>query len=80
MPFSKALKQARESAGMTQTELSKALGVAFSTINRYENGKHFPTPIVLNAIQSFFTSKGIAFKYDSEMEADSEHGCENTQV
>lgn len=80
MTFSKALKQARESAGMTQMELSKALGVAFSTINRYENGKHFPTPIVLNAIQSFFTSKGIAFKYDSEMEADSEHGCENTQV
>ena len=80
MTFSKALKQARESLGMTQTELSKALGVAFSTINRYENGKHFPTPIVLNAIQSFFTSKGIAFKYDSEMEADSEHGCENTQV
>ena len=80
MTFSKTLKQARETLGMTQTELSKALGVAFSTINRYENGKHFPTPIVLNAIQSFFTSKGIAFKYDSEMEADSEHGCENTQV
>ena len=79
MTFSKALKQARESLGMTQTELSKALGVAFSTINRYENGKHFPTPIVLNAIQSFFTSKGIAFKYDSEMEADSEHGHKNTQ-
>lgn len=80
MTFSKALRQARESSGMTQTELSKALGVAFSTINRYENGKHFPTPIVLNAIQSFFISKGIAFKYDSEREADSEHGCENTQV
>ena len=80
MTFSKALKQARESLGMTQTELSKALGVAFSTINRYENGKHFPTPIVLNAIQSFFTTKGVAFTFDSETEADSEHGYENTQV
>jgi len=80
MVFSKALKQARESLGMTQTELSKTLGVAFSTINRYENGKHFPTPIVLNAIQSFFGSRGIMFTFDSEMEADSEHGCEDTQV
>lgn len=80
MTFSKALKQARESAGMTQIELSKALGVAFSTINRYENGKHFPTPIVLNAIQSYFASKDILFKFDSEMEADSEHGRENRQV
>ena len=80
MTFSKALKQTRESLGMTQIELSKALGVAFSTINRYENGRHFPTPIVMNAIQSFFNSKGIVFKFDSEMEEDSEHGCENTQV
>lgn len=80
MTFSKALKHARESVGMTQIELSKALGVAFSTINRYENGKHFPTPIVLNAIQSFFGSKGITFEFDSELEADSEHGCEDTQV
>ena len=80
MTFSKALKQARESLGLTQTELSKSLGVAFSTINRYENGKHFPTPIVLNAIQSFFAQKGIAFEYDSEMEADSAHGHEIKQV
>lgn len=80
MTFSKALKQTRESLGMTQIELSKALGVAFSTINRYENGRHFPTPIVMNAIQSFFNSKGIVFKFDSEMEEDSERGSENMQV
>ena len=38
MTFSNTLKQARESLGMTQMELSRALGVSFSTINRYENG------------------------------------------
>lgn len=80
MTFAKALKQARESLGMTQMELSKALGISFSTINRYENEKHFPTPIVLNAIQSFFDSKGIAFAFHSEMEANSEHGDEIKQV
>ena len=65
---------------MTQMEISKTLGISFLTINRYENEKHFPTPIVLNAIQSFFDSKGIAFAFHSEMEADSEHGDEIKQV
>lgn len=74
MTFAKALKQARESLGMTQMELSQALGISFSTINRYENGKHLPTPIVLNAIQNFFNSKGIAFAAYSVTEADAEHG------
>jgi len=80
MTFSKALKQARESLGMTQTELSKALGIAFSTINRYENGRHLPTPIIRNAIQNFFYSRGATFMFDSGMEADSNHGCKNTQI
>ena len=69
MTFSNTLKQARESLGMTQMELSRALGVSFSTINRYENGKHRPTPIVMKAIQNLFASEGIPFVLDSDMEA-----------
>lgn len=49
---------------MTQSELGKAIGVSFSSINRYENRKHFPTPIVLNAIQTYFRSRGIDSTYD----------------
>ncbi len=70
MTFPKALKQAREAAGLTQTELSKALRISFSTVNRYENGKHFPTPIVLEAIKTYFASQSIEFQYDEATEAD----------
>lgn len=79
MTFSNTLKQARESLGMTQMELSRALGVSFSTINRYENGKHRPTPIVMKAIQNLFASEGIPFVLDSDMEGDTEHGREDKQ-
>lgn len=64
MTFSKELKRAREQLGLTQSELGKAVGVSFSSINRYENEKHFPTPIVRNALQAFFLSRGINFTYD----------------
>ena len=61
MSFQKELKKVREQLGMTQSELGKAIGVSFSSINRYENGRHFPTPIVPNAIQTYFHSRGIDF-------------------
>ena len=64
MSFGEALKKAREEAGLTQTEFAKLVGVIFSSINRYENGHHEPTPIVLNAIKAFFKKKGISFSYD----------------
>ncbi len=66
MTFSTALKQAREEAGLIQTELAKLLGVIFPSINRYENGHHEPTPIVLNVITIFFKKKGIYCAFDSE--------------
>ena len=77
MTFPHALRHARETVGLTQTELGNALGVSFSTINRYENGKHFPTPIVMNAIQNYFGSKGIPFEFKSAMEENAHHGCKN---
>lgn len=64
MRFGSALKQAREELKLTQMELSKEVGISFSSINRYENGKHFPTPIVLNALRSFFEAKNITFDYE----------------
>ena len=47
--------------GLTQAELGKALHVSFSTINRYENGRHMPTPIILDAIRSFFEKNDVDF-------------------
>ncbi len=66
MDFSFALKSAREQMGMTQVELGKALHVSFSTINRYENGRHMPTPIILDAMTSLFEKNGIQFAFDQK--------------
>lgn len=77
MTFAKALRSARESLGMTQMELSKALRVNFSTINRYENGKHFPNPVFMDVMKSYFASKSIALEYDTETEDEPAHGNEN---
>ena len=79
MTFSNTLKQARESLGMAQMEFSRALGVSFSTINRYENGKHRPTPIVMKTILNLFASEAIPFVVDSDLEGDTEHGREDKQ-
>ena len=64
MTFGAALKKAREEAGLTQDELGKLLNVSFSSINRYENGRHEPTRIVEEALKGFFRKKGIEFSYD----------------
>lgn len=36
------LKEMRMSAGLTQEELAKRLGVALATINRWEQGQNIP--------------------------------------
>lgn len=69
MTFAKALKQARERLGMTQMELSRALHVSFSTVNRYENGKHYPNPIFMDAIKAYFASRSIVLEFETETEA-----------
>lgn len=65
MTFSDALKKARAELGLTQQELSRLLHVSYSTINRYENGRHMPTPLALEAMTSFFKRKKVAFEFDA---------------
>jgi len=43
MEFSDKLKQARKELNMSQMALAEELGVAFSTINRWENEIHMPS-------------------------------------
>lgn len=42
MEFSDKIRFAREELGITQEELAKKLGVAFATINRWEQGLTTP--------------------------------------
>ena len=63
MTFGEALKKARTELGLSQVELGQAIHVSFSTINRYENGWHKPTPIIMDALNKLFETNKIVFEY-----------------
>lgn len=52
--FPKMLRKLRENAGISQLELSKALGVSKSTIGLYENGDTLPDVKTLRDIAKFY--------------------------
>lgn len=52
--FENVLKKLRTSAGMTQEELAKRLGVSRSTIGMYESGSRKPDPAALESIADLF--------------------------
>ena len=41
--FMKNLKEARKTAGLTQTELAEKIGCTQKDVSRWENGKHNPS-------------------------------------
>jgi DNA-binding XRE family transcriptional regulator len=43
MNYKKIVKEIRKKLIITQVELAELLGVSFSSINRWETGKHEPT-------------------------------------
>lgn len=43
MDYSKLIRDMREKLILSQYELAKLLEVSFSSVNRWENGKHEPT-------------------------------------
>ena len=51
MPFSSEIKNFRLSCLMNQTEFGNALGVSFTTVNRWENGKAGPNIKAMNALK-----------------------------
>lgn len=45
------IKQLRKTLGMTQTHLARALGVETGTVNKWENGKHKPSPMAVRMMR-----------------------------
>ena len=46
------LREIRIRLGLTQVQFAQALGVSFQSVNRWENRKTKPLPIVLKQIES----------------------------
>ena len=61
MDYAKLIKELREVLIISQTELAEMLGVSFSTVNRWENGKHEPTIKAKKKLKELF----IKYKIES---------------
>lgn len=59
MKYPEAIKTLRLELLLTQMELAAKLGVAFATVNRWENGLHEPTIKTKRKLSSMFKKHGI---------------------
>ena len=48
----KLIRELRLALGLTQEQLAAALGVTYSTINRWENGRSKPSPLAMEKIEA----------------------------
>lgn len=61
MEFKDKVKIAREKLILSQSEFAKELGVAFASVNRWENGIRIPTYALQRKFYDFCRVKGIVF-------------------
>jgi len=61
MEFKDKVKYAREKMVLSQSEFAKALGVAFASINRWENGVRTPTYALQRRFYEFCKENNITF-------------------
>jgi len=52
--FAKRFKELRINAGVTQTEVSKYLGITKATVSYYESGKRMPSNAIIRKIATYF--------------------------
>lgn len=60
--YQKAIVSLRAKMNISQEELAQILGVAFSSVNRWENGHHDPTKIAKYKLDELFKQYGIDLK------------------
>jgi transcriptional regulator with XRE-family HTH domain len=53
------VKKIRELRDLTQEALAREIGVSFSTVNGWENGKHTPMPLLLNVLVKLARECGL---------------------
>ena len=49
--ISKIIKELQTALGLTQEQFAAKIGVTFSTVNRWENGKGKPSPLAMLRIK-----------------------------
>ena len=61
MTFSETIKKIRQDCFLSQETFAKELGVAFTTVNRWETGKAKPTYKTMKLIDQFCQNNNINF-------------------
>ena len=67
MSISSEIKDIRIKCLLNQTEFADAIGVSFSTVNRWENEKAIPNYQALKKIKDFCEKNDISFEVDSKV-------------
>ncbi len=57
--FSSLVRDLRQARGLTQEQLAHEIGVTFSTINGWENGKHQPIRALATRLLAMAEEAGI---------------------
>lgn len=64
MSIGTAIKEIRIKSLLSQSDFAEEIGVSFSTVNRWENGKAIPNFKTLKRIKDFCARNGIDFKLE----------------
>ena len=65
MDIGNAIKDIRVKSLLSQADFAKELGVSFSTVNRWENGKAIPNFKALKKMKEFCARNKIDFNVDA---------------
>ena len=65
MTFGEKVQEARGQLMLTQMQLAAELGVAYSTINRWEQGQSQPQFLERRKFENFCKAKGVKFDEDN---------------
>lgn len=64
--ISKIIRDLRAALGLAQEQFAAKVGVTFSTVNRWENGKGKPSPLAMRQIEELKKELEQARKGDLE--------------
>lgn len=62
MDFPKEIKRIRQRSFLTQQDFAKKIGVAFSTVNRWESGRAKPNLKAMKSINTFCLENSIPYE------------------
>lgn len=67
MSFSNDIKLVRQKSLLSQEDFAKAIGVSFTTVNRWESGKSMPSYKTMRLINDYCKANNIDFDISQEV-------------